>query len=93
MSTPHGRAVPLEPAFLLFVGRGMVGFNPSWESRPSGTEKLVSLISANTVVSTPHGRAVPLEPITLTTRPVIMEGFNPSWESRPSGTLEFGRID
>ena len=64
VSTPHGRAVPLE----LRGGRvkdlpGIKCFNPSWESRPSGTLMAMCQKGRCDVVSTPHGRAVPLEPI------------------------------
>ena len=38
VSTPHGRAVPLELGHRPVVGFWLVGFNPSWESRPSGTK-------------------------------------------------------
>ncbi len=37
-------------------------FNPSWESRPSGTVSKKFVASLARFVSTPHGRAVPLEP-------------------------------
>ena len=36
-------------------------FNPSWESRPSGTEGVDQNRVERGFVSTPHGRAVPLE--------------------------------
>ena len=36
-------------------------FNPSWESRPSGTWHCSDPRSGSYLVSTPHGRAVPLE--------------------------------
>ncbi len=38
VSTPHGRAVPLElPNSEEGLPRAITSFNPSWESRPSGT--------------------------------------------------------
>ena len=39
VSTPHGRAVPLEQFRLVAVLLQPLSFNPSWESRPSGTER------------------------------------------------------
>ena len=46
---------------LAVSGLALAGFNPSWESRPSGTRRLVKWVLITVVVSTPHGRAVPLE--------------------------------
>ena len=61
VSTPHGRAVPLEPFFIAGIPSRRLSFNPSWESRPSGTKSATGGYIAVSTVSTPHGRAVPLE--------------------------------
>ncbi len=37
VSTPHGRAVPVELVPRLGHSSRSNGFNPSWESRPCGT--------------------------------------------------------
>ena len=62
VSTPHGRAVPLEPSKPLKVDMpAPQRFNPSWESRPSGTKAKQQPSVPAHLVSTPPGRAVPLE--------------------------------
>ena len=43
VSTPHGRAVPLEPVDYSYDPVGTNCFNPSWESRPSGTARSLVL--------------------------------------------------
>ncbi len=42
VSTPHGRAVPLELLRCLELLTRVIRFNPSWESRPSGTTECAS---------------------------------------------------
>ena len=42
VSTPHGRAVPLERASMMSVVTLSICFNPSWESRPSGTPATIA---------------------------------------------------
>ncbi len=52
-------------------------FNPSWESRPSGTADLKNTGELAWFVSTPHGRAVPLELKANTAAAVGCSSFQP----------------
>ena len=119
VSTPHGRAVPLEQGrrvqtrcnhveFQPLMGEpslwngkcawvwgyGPSRFNPSWESRPSGTYFQIPKTDAELKVSTPHGRAVPLEPSVLNTGKETEVKFQPLmgepslWNSRAYILLE-----
>ena len=91
VSTPHGRAVPLELAIsadALTVSTN--GFQPLMGEPSLWNVSFPRVTRRVSVVSTPHGRAVPLELATLEKKcyPKSFR-FNPSWESRPSGTIFF----
>ena len=86
VSTPHGRAVPLELVTSQETTTLVYGFNPSWESRPSGTDGQGSqdylAKKFQPLMGEPSLWNIALYAIWS----FVVPCFNPSWESRPSGT-------
>ncbi len=59
VSTPHGRAVPVELLHAIVNAPRGVGFNPSWESRPCGTSDVESTDGNLTVSFNPSWESRP----------------------------------
>ena len=86
VSTPHGRAVPLEHGTKINISSYSFCFNPSWESRPSGTFLLTSLTAVPSRFQPLMGEPSLWNRELRANPEILPKCFNPSWESRPSGT-------
>ena len=62
------------------------GFNPSWESRPSGTAAQAMVVYQGYMFQPLMGEPSLWNRVSMAQRALVEIGFNPSWESRPSGT-------
>ncbi len=86
VSTPHGRAVPVEHETITSSMTNQISFNPSWESRPCGTPMRRKYGTFILAFQPLMGEPSLWNEVANYVYDPSHAGFNPSWESRPCGT-------